>query len=124
MNHLEAAGWGVLSGSSFPVGCLVGLVRSPLSYLWCDLSEPNRAGPVGQRLRKVPLWVRGVLMGFGGGVMLSDLTVSLFAQWLHRPQEFGRGATSILLVSAIIGTTTAHGTRLTTAQSQDTTTDG
>jgi hypothetical protein len=49
-------------------------------------------------------------MGFGGGVMLSDLTVSLFAQWLHRPQEFGRGSTSILLVSAIVGTITAHGT--------------
>jgi hypothetical protein len=33
MNHLEAAGWGVLSASSFPVGCLVGLVRSPLIFM-------------------------------------------------------------------------------------------
>jgi hypothetical protein len=41
----------------------------------------------------------GMLMGFGGGVMLSGLTVSLFVQWLHLPLEFGRGSTSVSLPS-------------------------
>jgi hypothetical protein len=56
----------------------------------------------------VPLWLRGVLMGFGGGVMLSALTISLFGEWLSRPDDFGRGSTSVLLVSALVGTITAH----------------
>ncbi|ELR21754.1 metal cation transporter, ZIP subfamily protein [Acanthamoeba castellanii str. Neff] len=80
MEQLEAVGWGVLSASSFPIGCLLGL-----------------------RWPTVPLWLRGVLMGFGGGVMLSALTISLFGEWLSRPHEFGRGSTSVLLVSALVG---------------------
>jgi hypothetical protein len=50
----------------------------------------------------------GMLVGFGGGVMLIGLTVSLFVQWLHLPLEFGRGSTSVSLVSALIGTITAQ----------------
>ena len=56
----------------------------------------------------MPLWLRGALMGFGSGVMLCGLTISLFGEWLSRPQEFGRGSTSVLLVSALVGTIIAH----------------
>jgi hypothetical protein len=34
MEQLEAVGWGVLSASSFPIGCLIGLVRTGASHLF------------------------------------------------------------------------------------------
>jgi hypothetical protein len=61
----------------------------------------------------VPLWLRGALMGFGSGVTLCALTISLFGEWLSRPDDFGRGSTSVLLVSALVGTIIAHTDRTT-----------
>lgn len=79
-DQAAAFGWGVLSAVSFPLGCAIGL-------FWPTM----------------PIKLRAVAMGFGGGALLFALTLSLFGEVLFHIDKYGHGPMLVMLFCALAG---------------------